>query len=271
MSRLSRRSFFAGSTAALAVPVLRASAQAADVDVAIVGAGAAGIAAARHALAAKARVAIFEASARIGGRCVTDTAMFGVPFDLGAHWIYYPDANLLAAQAGKAGVEIYPAPRGQTIRVGPRNARDAELEDFLAALLHARRAIDKASHSKADATAAQALPGDLGAWQSTISFALGPFVCGQDLDHVSVQDLGRAGERDRAAFCRQGYGTLLTKLAAGLAVRLSTPVTRIDWYHDRVELATDKGRMRARTAMAATLSRALPCGSSSPSNSVQAP
>ena len=249
MPGLSRRSFLAGSTAALAAPAVRASAQAADVDLAIVGAGAAGIAAARRAIAAKARVAVFEAGARVGGRCITDSAPLGVPFDLGAHWIHYPDASPLPMQGAKAAVETYPAPRGQAIRVGPRNARDAELENFLAALLRARRALDEAAHAKADVAAVQALPGDLGAWQSTIAFMLGPFFCGQDLGQVSAQDLGHAGERERSAFCRQGYGALLATLAAGLPVRLSTPVTRVDWYRDRVELATGKGRLIARTAI----------------------
>lgn len=249
MSRLSRRSFLAGSTAALAAPALRASAQSADVDVAIIGAGAAGIAAARRAMAAKARVAVFEAAARVGGRCVTDTALFGVPFDLGAHWIRYPDESPVPTQGSNAAVEIYPAPRGQSIRVGPRNARDAEMESFLAALLRAHRAIDEAARGKTDVAAARALPADLGAWQSTIGFALGPFACGQELDNISVQDLGRAGDRERAAFCRQGYGTLLARLAGGLPVRLSSPVTRVDWYRDRVELATAKGRLIARTAI----------------------
>lgn len=249
MLRLSRRSFLAGFSAALAAPALRASAQAVDVDIAIVGAGAAGIAAARRALAARARVAVFEAGARIGGRCITDTTLFGVPFDLGAHWIYYPDGSPLVAAAPQARVEIYPAPRGQAIRIGPRNARDAELENFIATLLRSYRAIGDAAHGKADVAAVQALPADLGSWKSTIAFALGPFVCGQDLDRVSVQDLAHAGDRDRAAFCRQGYGTLLTKLGAGLPVRLSTPVSRVDWYRDRVELATTKGRMVARTVI----------------------
>ncbi len=249
MSTLSRRSFLAGSAATLAAPALRASAQSADVDLAIVGAGAASIAAARRAIAGKARVAVFEAGARIGGRCITDTTLFGVPFDLGAHWMHYPDGNSPVAGAPQAGFEIYPASRGQTIRVGPRNARDAEMEGYIGALLRARRALDDAGHGKSDVAAGQALPADLGAWQSTLAFGLGPFVCGQDLDHVSVQDLARAGDRERASFCRQGYGALLDRLGAGLPVRLSTPVTRVDWYRDRVELSTGKGRLTARTAI----------------------
>jgi monoamine oxidase len=257
MSRLSRRSFLAGSTAALAAPALRASAQAADVDLAIVGAGAAGIAAARRAIAAKASVALFEAGHRVGGRCVTDSALFGVPFDLGAHWLHDPENNPLAAQAAKLGLEVYPAPRGQVLRVGPRPARASELENFLAALLRSRRAIDDAGRGKADVAAARALPDDLGVWQSTIEFALGPFVCGKDLGGVAAADLAHAGARDRAAFCRQGYGTLLARLAAGLPVRLSAPVTRIDWYRDRIELATARGRLRARTAIVTASTNAL--------------
>ncbi len=249
MSRLSRRALLAGSAAAVAAPALRVSAQTADVDIAIVGAGAAGIAAARRAIAAKARVAVFEAGARIGGRCVTDTALFGVPFDLGAHWIRYPDDNPVPTQGGSAVVEVYAAPRGQTIRVGPRNARDAEMESYLTALLRARRALEQAARGNLDSAAGHALPDDLGAWQSTISFALGPLICGQELDQISVQDLGRAGDRERAAYCRQGYGTLLARLAAGLPVRLSAPVSRIDWYRDRVELATPRGKLVARTAI----------------------
>ena len=53
MSRFSRRSFLAGSAALIAAPALAQTPDLQDVDVAIVGAGAAGIAAARRLLAAK--------------------------------------------------------------------------------------------------------------------------------------------------------------------------------------------------------------------------
>src|ERR1700681_1421824 len=81
MSNLSRRSFLAASPAVAATPSFGAIAALGDVDVAIVGAGAAGIAAARRLAAAKRRFALIEASDRIGGRCHTDTRTFGVPAD----------------------------------------------------------------------------------------------------------------------------------------------------------------------------------------------
>ncbi len=260
MSRLSRRSFIAGSSALLAAPALRASAEDSDVDLVIVGAGAAGIAAARRARAAKARVALFEASNRIGGRCVTDTALFGVPFDLGAHWMHSPSSNPLAALAPQTGLEVYPAPRGQTVRVGPRNARDAELENFLSLLVRAHRAVNEAGRGKTDMAAAGALPADLGNWQQTIEFALGPYLCGKPLASVSAEDLAHGDARDIAAFCRQGYGALLAKLAAGLSLRLSDPVTKLDWDRRGVDVFTGKGRLRARTAIVTMSTNALVAG-----------
>jgi monoamine oxidase len=260
MSRLSRRSFLAGSSALLAAPALHAAAEDADVDAVVVGAGAAGIAATRRLRAGKARVALFEAGNRIGGRCVTDTATFGVPFDLGAHWMHYPGSNPLAALAPSAGLEVYPAPRGQIARVGPRNARDAELENFLSNLVRAHRAIDEAGRAKTDVAAMRALPADLGAWQHTIEFALGPFVCGKPLAQVSAEDLAHTGGRDIAAFCRQGYGALLAKLAAGLSPQLSDPVTKLDWDRRGIYVYTSKGRLRTRTAIVTMSTNALAAG-----------
>src|SRR5208282_6669687 len=88
MPRLSRRSFLAASAALVARPALAATApSSAGIDVVIVGAGAAGIAAARRIAAAGRKFVLLEAADHIGGRCTTETRSFGVPYDRGAHWI----------------------------------------------------------------------------------------------------------------------------------------------------------------------------------------
>jgi phytoene dehydrogenase-like protein len=198
MSRLSRRSFLAASAALVAAPALAAKSSGAEVDVVIVGAGAAGIAAARRVAAANRSFRLFEAGDRIGGRCVTDTKIFGAPYDLGAHWIHNPDSNPLAAAAAKSGLDVYPAPRAQTLRVGARSARDSELEIFLATQLRSHRAMADASKAKADMPAVRALPKDLFDWQATVEFILGPFAVGKDLKDVSALDLARARSSARA-------------------------------------------------------------------------
>src|SRR6478672_5067206 len=99
---LNRRSFIAGSAAIASQPALGAVSASGETDVAIIGAGAAGIAAARKVAAAGRRYLLLEASDRIGGRCVTDTATFGVPYDRGAHWLHTPDINPIAKLAARA-------------------------------------------------------------------------------------------------------------------------------------------------------------------------
>ena len=63
--------------------------------VVIVGAGAAGISAARHLKSLRVQTLVLEASARIGGRALTDNSSFGQPFDRGAHWFHSPAENPL--------------------------------------------------------------------------------------------------------------------------------------------------------------------------------
>jgi monoamine oxidase len=259
--KFTRRSFLAGSAAAagsaFADPAFAAPAPGDQVDVVIVGAGAAGIAAARKCVAAGRRVAVVEAADRIGGRCLTDTTTFGVPYDRGAHWIHTPDLNPVAKLAARSGLDVYSAPPGQKIRIGRRNAREGEMEEFFAALVRAQRAIGEAGRGKVDVSGAQALPRDLGDWRPTVEFVLGPFGCGKDLRDVSAFDFARAAERDVDAFCRQGLGALLIKLAAGLPIQVSAPVTRIESRPGgRVEVVTTRGRLSA-PAVIVTVSTAV--------------
>ena len=213
----------------------------------IVGAGAAGIAAARRMAAAGRRFTLVEASERVGGRCVTDTSSFGVPFDLGAHWIYVPDLNPVAKLASRTGLDIYPAPTAQRLRIGRRNARDGEFEEFLAALVRTNRAFAEAAR-KGDIAAAQAIPKEVGDWRPTIEFVLGPYCSGKDLAEISVVDQSRSSERDTSAFCRQGFGALLAKLAEGVPVQLGAPVSDIDMSarSGRIEVKTSKGTIAGR-------------------------
>jgi monoamine oxidase len=260
MSRVSRRSFVAAAAAFAASPALAAVSPAATVDVAIVGAGAAGIAAARRLAAAGRRCVVLEAADRVGGRCVTDTRTFGVPFDRGAHWLRIADLNPVAKLAAAARLEVYPAPPGQRLRIGRRFAREGEMEDFLSALVRANRAIGDAVRGKADVSCAQALPRDLSDIRPTIEFVLGPFGTSRDLSETSAYDFGRMAERDTDAFCRQGLGTLLARLAEGLPVQLSNPVTNISWSRGAPEVQGARGRFQANAVIVTASTGVLAAG-----------
>ena len=57
-------------------------------DIAIIGAGIAGLAAGRRLAGAGRRVAILEARDRVGGRIYTHRAAPGIPIELGAEFVH---------------------------------------------------------------------------------------------------------------------------------------------------------------------------------------
>jgi monoamine oxidase len=262
---ITRRDFLSASAALAAAPLLGGRGWAAplprEADIVVIGAGAAGIAAARRIQAANRKVIVLEAASQIGGRCITDTTTFDAPFDRGARWIHNPDTNPMIKLARGAGMDIGPAPLGQKIRVGRRNARAGEVEELLATLVRSNRAIDDASRGKADVSCASALPKDLGDWASTIEFLLGANATGKDLKELSVIDKIRAQDRSAALACRQGLGTLIAKLGDGLPVSLSTPATRISWSGRDVTVEAAAGKIAARAAIVTASSNVLTAGS----------
>jgi monoamine oxidase len=260
---LTRREFLMASAGLAAMPVLGPRAQAAtlprDADIVVIGAGAAGIAAARRIMAANRKVIVIEASPQAGGRCLTDTTTFDIPFDRGARWLHNPDTNPMVRLARGAGLDMSASPAGQKIRVGRRNARAAETEEFLAALVRANRAIDDASR-KGDVSCASALPKDLGDWGWTAEFLLGANATGKDMKDVSAVDKARAQDRSAAIGCRQGLGTLITKLAADVPLALSTQANHVAWNGRDVTVDTPSGKIAARAAIITVSSNVLVAG-----------
>jgi monoamine oxidase len=261
---MTRRNFLSASAALAVAPVLGAGAFGAplprEADIVVIGAGAAGIAAARRIQAANRKVIVVEASGQVGGRCLTDTATFGVPFDRGARWMHNPDTNPMIKLARDAGLDISQGPLGQKVRIGRRNARAGETEEFLAAMVRANRAIDDASRGKADVSCAAALPKDLGDWTGTAEFVLGANATGKDLKDISVIDRARAQDRSAAIACRQGLGTLIAKLGEQLPMALSTPASRVSWNGREVLVETPAGKISARAAIVTVSSNVLAAG-----------
>ncbi len=75
-------------------------------EVAIVGAGLAGLAAARHLSTAGVEVAVLEARERVGGRVCTRMASDGTPLDLGAQWIG-PTQHTISQLARDLGIATF--------------------------------------------------------------------------------------------------------------------------------------------------------------------
>jgi len=262
---MTRRDLLAASAGIAMAPFASRRAFAAplprEADIVVIGAGAAGIAAARRIQAANRKVIVVEADSRPGGRCWTDSSTFDVPFDRGARWLHNPETNPMVKLARSAGLDISAAPLGQKIRIGQRYARPGETEEFLAALVRTNRAIDEATRGgKPDVACASVLPKELGDWAGTAEFVLGANGVGKDLRDVSVIDKTRAQDRTAAIGCRQGVGALVAKLGEQVPTALSTPANQIVWNNREVAVETPAGRIAARAAIVTVSSNVLAAG-----------
>ncbi len=109
---MSRRKVLASLAALLApLPVRAATGR----SVLVIGAGIAGLSAARAALAAGHRVMVVEAQTRIGGRVWTSRLWPDLPADMGASWVHGIEGNPLTALADQAGVARVPTSYGSAL------------------------------------------------------------------------------------------------------------------------------------------------------------
>jgi len=83
-----------------------------ECDVAVIGAGCAGLAAATHLRAAGLTTCLLEAAPTPGGRCQTQISaiLHHTPFDAGAQWFHNSEHNPLLAQVQKAGIATTQGP-----------------------------------------------------------------------------------------------------------------------------------------------------------------
>jgi monoamine oxidase len=250
--KMTRRNF---ARLAAAVPLASAAGAAtvSNPDVVIVGAGAAGIGAAQTLINGGRSVQIVEASARIGGRCFTDTASFGVPFERGAAWLKGGKQNPLAGFA-----QLY------RFEIGRRDARELVFPTGDHAPLPSNGPYQRAVFALSDAIAnAAEQPGDVAAgdavplllddttraWAATAAAAVGSLDMGVDLASLSAKDWFQREEAETRRGLRQGMGTLIQRLAFGMPIAVNTVARRVSVARGGVAVETDRGTLRAKAAI----------------------
>ncbi len=219
-------------------------------DVVIVGAGAAGLAAAKKLQDLGVNYVIVEATTRIGGRCYTDNKIFGVPYDMAAHWLNNGPFNPVIDYATNNGFDIYKAPDEWKFYIDNHKANPKELAEAEAAYDQAYGLISKAGKTRKDISAREAVGEEFlkTPWGPTIAAYIGPWEMGKNLDDFSCQDWW-SGDGGTDWFCREGYGAVLAHFGKDIPVQLSTFVKKIKWGGSGVTVQTSKGDIETKAVI----------------------
>ena len=213
-----------------------------DVDVLVIGAGIAGLAAARVVTASGRSCAVLEARDRIGGRIWTSTSWPDLPVDLGASWIHGSDGNPVYDEANRLGLATTvfdvgsPDGAGSYVLYSAGGFRIDEdpIEGRVAAVI---RQLERAADTGGSGSIAMRAGLD-GLPPRLRDLARQPEVAASLTDYAgdygaTTEDLALSALSEEDSFpgyqrvFPAGYGQLTERLADGLPVRVGTPVTGI--------------------------------------------
>jgi monoamine oxidase len=227
--------------------LVRAQEAAFDCDALVIGAGAAGVGAARELARMGKTCRVLEARARVGGRVFTDESL-GQRWDAGALYIHWAERNPWTQLARDYGFDLVdPSTMSGGSRFVDRAAPTTTSGGRRGGFWSVQALFDMEAGEVPDVSFLERVGGPqadgAGAAMSIARMALG-----DEPERVSALDYARLWSGDDYV-APQGYGALVARAAQGLDVRLSTPVRAIDWSGAGVRVETTQGALRARVCI----------------------
>ena len=218
-----------------------------SVDVAIIGAGAAGLGAAHALKNSGLSTIVLEARDRVGGRAHTIMASPEVTFDMGCGWLHSANENSFVKIAEQLNFEINKALPPWRERAYGKAFPQADRDEFIRALDGFFDRVEQAAvHARKigrDSSADTCLePGNR--WNPMID-AISTYINGCELDQVSVLDLDAYEDTDLNWRLRRGYGSLVAAYGASCPLALNCEVTLIDHSGQRLRIETSQGTLTA--------------------------
>ena len=227
----------------------------------IVGAGMAGLAAARHLADNGHTVTLLEARDRIGGRVWTDRSL-GAALDLGASWIHGAGDSLLTTLARRYNAATTPTNYDSHL-IYDYNGRSvtaaewSEMDTAFAALIDELEAL--AATMDSDISIQQGLDRILHGERLTdleqrqLNYLINTIIEHELAADAAQLSLWYAHEGDELVgddlIFPDGYDQLTNGLAEGLTIRLNHLVEQINYTNDGVTIITTNGQFTADCAL----------------------
>jgi monoamine oxidase len=218
-----------------------------ETEVAIIGGGAAGIAAGRRLRAAGIDCLLIEARPRLGGRAWTVTDQSGFALDLGCGWLHSADRNPWTKIAESQGYTIDRTPPPWTKPALPIRFPLDEQQDFRESMDALYDRLEAILAKGGDVPAANALePG--GRWTNLLT-AVGTYISGAELNLISGRDFINYQDSEVNWSVIEGYGATIAAAGTQLRTSLESPVSRIDHNGQKLKIETAKGTITAGQAI----------------------
>jgi len=218
-----------------------------SVDVAIIGAGAAGLGSAHALKHSGLSVIVLEARDRVGGRGHTIMASAEVTFDLGCGWLHSAEQNSFVAIAEQLNFELDRTLPPWRERAYGKSFPPDERADFFRALEEFFQRIEDAAQSGRDNPASLYLESG-NRWNPMID-AVSSYINGCETDRLSILDFDAYQDSNTNWRVRRGYGALMAAYGAALPLAFNCEVTLIDHSGKRLRIETSQGTLTADKAI----------------------
>ncbi|MGA2053265.1 MAG: NAD(P)/FAD-dependent oxidoreductase [Opitutales bacterium] len=271
---MGRRRFLKLATAAAAVgpwvfTESKSAVTSASLDVVVIGAGLAGITAAKQLKEHGKRVVVLEARPRIGGRLNTVRDWGGPPVDVGATWIHDYVDNPIYPLAQSLGLKTVDTPYANSVFIQD-NGAVLDLAEAAAVTANFTTVVNGLNTYAAELQQAGAPdPGVQDGYDAALAAQDPPFTpdeilginapmntlfklgAGAELDQISLYNYGLdanfVGPADR--LFANGFDELPQILARGLDIRKNTVVRNVTYDTSTVQVGTSAGMFQAKRAV----------------------
>jgi monoamine oxidase len=219
----------------------------ADLDVIVVGAGAAGLSAGRWLAELGLAVRVLEARQRIGGRAWTDTVTFPWPFDRGCEWLHSAERNPLTREADAAGFSVVRETAAWSVHRNRVDMTEPEHRQWIEYADHWEREVNRLGGEGLDVAIADVVPKGH-RWSPVLDAAV-TYGHGTEPCNVSTLDFARYDDSGTNWPILEGYGALIARLGRDVPVSLGAVVDHIDWSGATIRVSGGFGALSARAVI----------------------
>jgi monoamine oxidase len=241
-----------------------------ETEIAIIGAGAAGLGAAEVLAVSRESFLLLEAKSRIGGRAwsVTPQGLSGYllsdhfPLDMGCGWLHSADRNPWTGIAKDLGFTIDRTPPSWERQSCNQGLSAEDQKEFRRASRELKqRLADVRLAPETDRAAATFLEPN-NPWNPLLS-GVSTFMNAAPLEELSTCDVAAYQDTEVNWRVAEGYGTVVSAFASGinnLPLALNTPVDVVRHGARGIKLETPKGTITARKVIVTVPSPVIASG-----------